>query len=302
MSKQVGRMSQSSNDFLAPYPPTIGTATDVGTGRPHNDGAVTITFTPDPRNAATSFTASGYCSVHAVTHTVTGASSPLTITGFGTGAVTNISVTATNSYGTSAASTASNAVTVTTVPATMSAPGATAGVDLDTISWTAPQNGGKTILDFYIESNDSKNKTVTTSASGSTTIVQEANTAQSYRIRARNDNGSGVFSGYSTAVTTQAPSFFSPPFFPPGFFSPPFFPPGFFSPPFFPPGFFAPPFFPPVFFSPPFFPPGFFSPPFFPPGFFSPPFFPPGFFSPPFFPPGFFSPPAFGGYFSLRAY
>ena len=57
MSKQAGRMSQGANDFLAPYAPTIGTATDVGTARAYNNGAVTVTFTADATNAATSFTA-----------------------------------------------------------------------------------------------------------------------------------------------------------------------------------------------------------------------------------------------------
>jgi len=71
MSKQSGRMSQSANDFLAPYAPIIGTATDVGTNRPFGNGAITVTFTPDSRNAAASFTASGYCSVHNTTHTAT---------------------------------------------------------------------------------------------------------------------------------------------------------------------------------------------------------------------------------------
>ena len=259
-----------------PATPAAPTATNVGTSRPFNNGAISVAFTAPSDNggsAVTSYTVSAYCSVHAVTHTATGASSPLVITGFGSGVVTTATVKATNVNGSSAASPASSSVTITTVPATMSAPGATAGVDLDTISWTAPSNGGTAIIDYYIESNDSKNKTVTQADSGSTTLAQEANTAQQYRVRARNANGSSDFSGYSGSVTTQAPSFFSPPFFPPGFFSPPFFPPGFFSPPFFPPGFF------------------------------SPPFFPPGFFSPPFFPPGFFSPPGFGGgYLALRGY
>ena len=56
MSKQAGRMSQSTNDFLTPYAPTIGTATDVGTNRPYDNGAITVTFTPTGPNAAKYYT------------------------------------------------------------------------------------------------------------------------------------------------------------------------------------------------------------------------------------------------------
>ena len=45
MSKQAGRMSQGANDFLAPYAPTIGTATNVGSGRAYNNGRADVTFT-----------------------------------------------------------------------------------------------------------------------------------------------------------------------------------------------------------------------------------------------------------------
>ena len=119
VGKKIGKKAQASNDFLEPLAPTIVSATNVGTGRAYDNGAVTVSFTlPALSPAATSYTASGYCSVHGTTHTATGASSPLTITGFGTGAITNITVRATNAAGTSPASAASASVTVTTVPAT----------------------------------------------------------------------------------------------------------------------------------------------------------------------------------------
>ena len=40
--KKIGKKSQASNDFLAPFVPTIGTATDVGTSRAYNNGAATV--------------------------------------------------------------------------------------------------------------------------------------------------------------------------------------------------------------------------------------------------------------------
>jgi len=298
-AKKVGRRASAQDNFIGPNPVTNLTATNVPTNRAFGDGRIDLSWTnPTTGNTPTVYRifrdGSALTTVNHPTNTYSD-------TGRTGGTSYSYYVRAEDSFNNATNSNTASA-TATTVPNTMSAPSATAGVNQDTIAWSAaPNDGGSTIIDYFIESNESptKTKTVTQAGSGSTTITNEANTSQTYRIRARNANGSGIFSSYSNQVTTQAPSFFSPPFFPPGFFSPPFFPPGFFSPPFFPPGFFSPPFFPPGFFSPPFFPPGFFTPPFFPPGFFSPPFFPPGFFSPPFFPPGFFSPPFFPpGFFS----
>jgi len=201
MSKQAGRMSQGANDFLAPDAPTIGTATDVGTGRPFGNGAVTVTFTPDNRNAATSFTASGFCSVHNMTHSATGSSSPITITGFGSGAVTTITVTATNAYGTSPASAASNSVTVTTVPQAPSAPSGSSpsGASYDTVTWSAPANGGKAISNYHVEGNDG---TAGDTSGTSINILQGAGQTQAYRVYATNANGNSDYSGYSSNVTT----------------------------------------------------------------------------------------------------
>lgn len=144
-----------SSRKVVPSAPIIGTATDVGTARPHNNGAISVTFTPAD-SYATSFTASGYCSVHGVIHTATGSSSPLTITGFGTGVVTTITVTASNAIGTSAASAASNSVTVTTVPLAPSTIGTlsingSGSLSLNTwgsVTNTSPSNGGKTISSY----------------------------------------------------------------------------------------------------------------------------------------------------------
>jgi hypothetical protein len=197
MSKQAGRMSQGANDFLAPYAPTIGTATDVGTARAYDNGAVTVTFTPDARNAATSYTVTS----NTGSYTVSGASSPLTVTGLPTGGTYTFTVTATNSYGTSAASAASNSVTVTTVPAKPSAPGASSpsGTSYDTVTWTAPANGGKAITNYRWTSSDGK---AGDTASTSVNVNQEAGTAQSYTVRADNANGSSVVSDSSATVTT----------------------------------------------------------------------------------------------------
>jgi hypothetical protein len=208
MSKRTGKKSQGANDFLAPYAPTIGTATNVGTSRPYNNGAATVTFTADARNAADSFTVisspGGY--------TGTGSSSPITVTGLQSDTAYTFTVTATNTYGTSEASSASNSITATTVPAAPGTPTATsptgyspgtnsAGTTTDDISWSAPATGGSAITNYYWESNDGKsgNAGTATSVSG---ISQEGGTAQQYRVRATNANGDSEFSAYSNSVTT----------------------------------------------------------------------------------------------------
>jgi hypothetical protein len=208
MSKQAGRLSQGANDFLAPYAPTIGTATNVGTSRAYNNGAATVTFTADGRNAADSFTVTsspgGY--------TGTGSSSPVTVEGLQSNTAYTFTVTATNTYGTSAASSESNSITATTVPATPGAPSASsptgyspgtnsAGTTTDDISWSAPANGGSAITNYHWESNDSKSGDTGTATSASG-ISQEGGTTQAYRVYATNANGNSAWSDYSSNVTT----------------------------------------------------------------------------------------------------
>jgi hypothetical protein len=196
MSKQAGRMSQGANDFLAPYAPTIGTATNVPAGRAYNNGRADITFTADPINAATSFTVTsspgGY--------TATGASSPISVTGLQSETAYTFTVTATNDAGTSSASATSNSITATTVPATPSAPSASSpSAGVDSVSWSAPATGGSAITNYHWESNDAKSGDT---ASTSVSVDQEQGTAQAYRVYATNANGNSEYSGYSGSVTT----------------------------------------------------------------------------------------------------
>jgi len=228
MSKHIGRKSSAQDNFVGPNPVTGVTASNYlngsNNGRAYDDGAITVSWSaPVAGNTPT-----GYKVYEAgvLKATVAYGTNTALITGLGSNTTHTYSVSSYDSYlDNSSNAVAANAATATTVPATMAAPTATAGVDLDTITWVVGNNGGTAIIDIYIESNEvpAKNKTVTTSANGSTTIANEPNTAQAYKVRARNANGSGAFSGLSNTVTTLPPSFFSPPFFPPGFFSPPAF-------------------------------------------------------------------------------
>ena len=197
IGKRSGKKSQGSNDFLMPKTPTIGTATDVGTGRAYNNGAATVTFTADPTYAADSFTVTSTPG----SYTGTGASSPITVTGLQSDTSYTFTVTATNTYGTSDASAASNSITATTVPATPSAPTASSpNADADEVSWSAPANGGSVITNYHWESNDGKSGDTATTTS--VTVGQEAGTAQTYRVYATNANGNSDYSSYSNEITT----------------------------------------------------------------------------------------------------
>ena len=222
--------STSLTVTTVPQSPTIGTASDVGTGISWGNAQAVVTFTA---NATGGQTITGYTVTSSGSQTATGASSPLTVSGMSGGTNYSFTAVATNANGSSLAS-SSTSVTPTTVPGTPTSVTATAGVNQDTASWTAPDNGGSGITNYHVISTDGYNGDT---ATNSITIGDPAGNSLSYTVYATNANGNGVTSAASNSITTQAP------FFPPSFFAPPFFPPGFFSPPGFfnPPGFFAPP-------------------------------------------------------------
>jgi len=237
-NKRAGKKSLAQNDFIPPLAPVSVSGTDVGTNRAFNNGAVSVSFSlPSGSPAAESFTV--ISSPGGIT--ASGSSSPIVVTGLSSNTAYTFVVEAKNPHGTSPSSLSSASVTATTVPGTPGAPTATAGVNQDTVSWNIPNTGGKAISLYRWTSSDGKTGTTT---STSVAVAQEANTAQTYQVRAENANGAGSYSASSNNVTTQAPFF--PPFFPffPSFgpFFPPYFP---FFPPFFPSfGPYFPPFFP----------------------------------------------------------
>ena len=196
MSKKAGRHSQSANDFLEPMVPTIDSASNVGTNRPYNDGAVTVSFTlPGDSPVATEYTV-----LSSGGQTATGSSSPITVTNLLSDTGYTFQVKATNNSGDSSYSTASSSVTVTTVPATPSAPSASSpNANQDEVSWSAPANGGIAITNYHWESDDGK---AGDTSNTSVTVSQEAGTAQTYRVYATNSNGNSGWSSNSGSVTT----------------------------------------------------------------------------------------------------
>ncbi len=197
----------ASSDKNAPTAPTSVTATDVGTGRAYNNGAITVAFTaPSYTGGApiTSYTATS----NTGGYTATGVSSPLTVTGIPSNTALTFTVTATNALGfTSPASSASNSATATTVP---QAPTIGTATDLGTgssvsVSFTAGATGGKAVSTYTATSSPSS-ITGTAASSPITVTGLSSGTAYTFTVTATNANGTSTASAASNSVTPAVPS------------------------------------------------------------------------------------------------
>jgi hypothetical protein len=150
MSKNIGRRASAQDNFLEPKQVTGLSASDVGTNRPYNNGAASVSWTlPADSPAATSYDITTTPST--TTTNVSGTSA--TITGLLSGTSYTVTVVAKNAVGNSPAAT-SAAFTATTVPQAPISASATAGVNQNTIQWQTPANGGKAITNYYVAGND----------------------------------------------------------------------------------------------------------------------------------------------------
>ncbi len=188
-----------------PDTPTIGTATDVGTSRPLNNGAATVTASPSATGGIpTSYTVTSSPGGYSATST-----SPVTVTGLQIGVSYTFTAVANTTTGSSPASTSSsNSITATTVPGS---PTITSAVDVGTsrpynngaatISFNAPaNNGGKSITSYTVTSSG---PTVTTASGSSSpiTITGLSFGTYTFTIAAVNANGTGQPSGSSTSIS-----------------------------------------------------------------------------------------------------
>lgn len=190
--------SQNTKGFLQPNPPTIVSATDVGTSRAYNNGAATVAFTPAASGApATSYTVTsspgGY--------TGTGSSSPIVVAGLQSNTAYTFTVTGTNAAGTGEASSASSSVTATTVPQapTIGAVTATA-VGVVTVAYTAGATGGKAVSGYTATSSPSSITGTGSSPISVSGLAQK--TAYTFTVTAANANGTSAASSASSSVTT----------------------------------------------------------------------------------------------------
>jgi hypothetical protein len=186
-----------------PLPPTIGTVSLSGL-----TASVPFTGPNDFGDAAIStYTATsnpGSISVNSAT-------SPISITGLTASTAYTFTVTATNSYGISNASSASNSVTTANVPgAPTSVTAADTGIDGEAlIEWTAPgSNGGSAITDYIVEYSSNSGSSYTVFADGTSTGTSATvtgltiGTTYIFRVKAVNAIGTGTA---STATSNYIP-------------------------------------------------------------------------------------------------
>jgi len=185
----------------APGAPTIGTATRSASQ------SVQVTFTA-PANVGGSSITSYTVTSSPGSFTGTGATSPITVTGLTNGTAYTFTVTATNSYGTSVASSASNSATPYTVPGAPTIGSATStGTTTATVSFTAPaSNGGSTITSYTAVSSPG-GVTGTLSQAGSGTINVSGltpGTSYTFTVYATNPAGNSANTSASNSITTTA--------------------------------------------------------------------------------------------------
>ena len=185
-----------------PGAPTIGTATNAGTGRAYNNGAASVTFTPPAVNTGPPIIS------YTVTSspggfTGTGASSPVTVTGLLSNTAYTFTVVANNSRGPSPASAASNSITATTVPQAPTIGTATAGNALATVTYTAGATGGATVTAYTATS--SPGGFTGTGASPITVSGLTWGTTYTFTVTATNANGTSLPSAASNSATPFNP-------------------------------------------------------------------------------------------------
>ena len=188
--------------------PTITGVTDVGTGLAYGangQAIVSVVATPTTGGPITSFKVTS--NPGALTST---GPSPVTISGLSAGTTYTYTAQSANAYATGpTSSSASSAVTATTVPQAPTIGTVTDGGTGTTVSipFTAGATGGKSITGYSIVSSPATT-TQTTSSSPYTFTGLTAGTSYTFTVTATNANGTSTASSASNSVTPVVPSNF----------------------------------------------------------------------------------------------
>jgi hypothetical protein len=191
---RIASGSDTPPPAIIPDTPTILSATP-------SDGQVEIAFTPPTSDGGSTIL---FYTVKTIGRTdVSGAGSPIAVTGLTNGTTYTFSVSATNAVGESAAS-ATTTATPLTVPDAPTGVSATAGNTQATVSFTAPvSNGGAAITGYTVTSNPG-GFTATGSSSPLTVTGLTNGTAYTFTVVATNSVGDSTPSAASSAVTPSS--------------------------------------------------------------------------------------------------
>jgi uncharacterized protein (TIGR02145 family) len=132
--------------------------------------------------------------------TAFGSTSPINVTGLTNGTAYTFTVVATNSVGSSVASSASTAVTPATVPSAPTAAVATAGNSSASVAFVAPTNNGGSAITGYTVTSSPSNISVSGTTSPINVTGLTNGTSYTFTVVATNSVGSSVASTVSSAV------------------------------------------------------------------------------------------------------
>lgn len=184
---------------INPGIPTSVVATNSGSGRAFNNGRASVAFNVGTDGGLpTSFTVTSSPG----SYTASGSNSPILVTGLQSNTAYTYTVTATNNFGTSLGSSASTAVTATTVPQAPSvsaAPGNAQAI----LTITPGATGGSAITGYTIVSSP-VTTTQTTSNTTYTFTGLTNDTSYTFTATATNSNGTSTASSVSSSVTPTA--------------------------------------------------------------------------------------------------
>ena len=204
---KAGKSAKQTTRYwgIAPSQPTITQVTRVGVS--YLSGDYDVYFVPGTGVGATasSFTITANNPTYGA-RTFTATSSPYRVTGLRSGATWTFAIKANATISQSQTNVESGESSggsqdVAGLPGKPSAPSASSpsSVSYDTVSWSAPENGGTAITGYQWESSDGKSGTTSNT---SVNVDQEAGSAQQYRVRAQNSDGYGEWSDYSSSTKT----------------------------------------------------------------------------------------------------
>ena len=180
---------------INPGIPTSVVATNSGSSRAFNNGRASVAFNVGTDGGLpTSFTVTSSPG----SYTASGSTSPLVVTGLQSSTQYTYAVTATNNFGTSLSSSASSAITATTVPQAPSVSAIVANQSAP-LTITPGATGGSAITGYSIVSNP----VTTTQTTSNTSYVFTGltnDTAYTFTVTATNSNGTSLSSS-SNSVT-----------------------------------------------------------------------------------------------------